>query len=239
MYPVRSAPTQPFPHKRSGRGELGDTTGSWTYQDERAQTLFRVVRLEGAAGKTFLQQHPAGSCVNHLGESCKPAGKGWRWRRGGAKYVLFRLPELMAAPMDETIFVVEGERCADALVALGLTATTSAGGAGGWGLGAGVYAGALRDRRVVVLPDADRPGQAHAADIIKDVLLVAAELRVIVLPGLPHKGDVVNWFAGGRTREQLLTLVERAPIMRAPSKMFPKAVDVRVLDATGIGVPTA
>ena len=26
--PVRSAPTQPFTHKRSGRGELGDTTGS-------------------------------------------------------------------------------------------------------------------------------------------------------------------------------------------------------------------
>ena len=237
VYPARSAPTQPMPQKRNGRGDLGEIVAVWPYQDEEARPRFRVVKLQGPRGKTFLQQHPAGRCGAHAGESCKPAGMGWRWGRGGAPYMLYRSPELAAAPCDAFVFLVEGESCADAVVDLGLVATTSPGGAGKWGLGE--YAEALGDRRVVILPDSDQPGADHAEDIIKDVLGVAAELRCIILPGLPFKGDVVDWLAAGGTREQLLALAERAPIMRAPSEMFPKAVDVRVLDATGIGAPSA
>lgn len=46
IYPARSAPTQRLPQKRRAHGELGEVTGSWTYQDEAGQPLFRVVRLE-------------------------------------------------------------------------------------------------------------------------------------------------------------------------------------------------
>ena len=242
IHPARLAPTEQQPaRRRNGARRLGDIVAVWPYQDAQGRSLFRVVRLDGPSGKTFLQQHPAGSCANHADdpEPCKPAGTGWRWRRGGAPYELYRRPELEAAPRDAFVFLPEGERCVDALVALDLVATTNPGGAGKWARGEGEYAEALRDRRVVILPDNDQPGADHAQDIIADLLPVVAELRSIILPGLPFKGDIVDWFTTGWSREQLLTLVELAPIMRAPSEMFPKAVDVRVLDATGIGVPTA
>ena len=237
IHPAKAAPTGGSrPARRNGTRRLGDIVASWPYQDKQVRPLFRVVRLDGPDGKTFLQQHPAGSCANHVDdpEPCKPAGNGWRWGRGGAPYALYRLPELIAAPRDAFVFVVEGETCADALVALDLVATTSPGGAGKWARGEGGYAEALRDRRVVILPDNDQPGADHAQDIIADLLPVTGELRSIILPGLPFKGDVVDWLAAGGSRDQLLALVERAPIMRAPSEMFPKAVDCRVLDTTGI-----
>ena len=46
VYPTRPAPTQVLPRRRNGHGELGEVTGAWVYQDEEAQPLFRVVRLE-------------------------------------------------------------------------------------------------------------------------------------------------------------------------------------------------
>ena len=236
IYPTRPAPTRTLPSRRNGHRKLGDVVASWVYQDKDRHPLFRVLRTEGLGGKDFPQQHPADSCANHIDDPdpCKPAVAGWRWGRGGALYALYRLPELLATSLSSFVFVVEGERCADVLVDLELIATTSAGGAGRWGLGAHGYAEALRDHRIVILPDNDRPGADHAEDIIESLLGVASELRSIILPGLPFKGDVVDWLAAGGTREQLLALAERAPIMRAPSEMFPKAVDCRVLDATGV-----
>ena len=131
------------------------------------------------------------------------------------------------------VFLVEGERCADALATLGLVATTCPEGAGSW---RSEYTETLRDRRVVILPDNDHPGAAHADDIIQDLLGVAAELRSIVLPGLPYKGDVVDWLAAGGTQEALLRMADAAPILRSPSATFPKAVDTRVLDLTAVAV---
>ena len=50
-HPARSAPTSRPSQRSPGsgrvqRGGLGEVTGSWTYQDEAARPLFRVVRLE-------------------------------------------------------------------------------------------------------------------------------------------------------------------------------------------------
>ena len=87
---------------------------------------------------------------------------------------------------------------------------------------------------MVILPDNDPAGATHAEKAGKALSGAVAELRFVILPGLPFKGDVVDWLADGGTREALLKLVELAPIVRPPSEMFPKAVDVRVLDATGV-----
>src|SRR5262249_48223120 len=40
---------------------------------------------------------------------------------------------------------------------------------------------------------------------------VAGRIRVLVLPGLPHKGDVIDWAAAGGTAEQLRELAGQAP----------------------------
>jgi hypothetical protein len=51
--------------------------------------------------------------------------------------------------------------------------------------------------------DTDRSGQKHAQDIASDLDGVAATVRVLTLPDLPPKGDIVNWLDAGGTRAQL------------------------------------
>ncbi len=180
-------------------------------EDEWERPLFRVVRKQWPDGsKAFLQQHPSGSgacCRPAADEPCKPAGDGWRWKRGGARYVLYRLPQLLAADPAHPVFLVEGEKCADALAGLGLVATTNAGGAGKW---RDEYTEALRGRRVVILPDNDPPGAQHAEAVSRSLAGAASRMLILTLPGLPEKGDVVDWLANGGSREALLKPVFEA-----------------------------
>jgi putative DNA primase/helicase len=66
----------------------------------------------------------------------RPDGKGeWIWNLQGVRRVLYRLPELLAAKNADPkrmIFVVEGEKDADALQRGGATATCNPMGAGKW-----------------------------------------------------------------------------------------------------------
>lgn len=53
-----------------------------------------------------------------------------RWAKGWPeKVVPYRLPELLAAPVNEAVWICEGEKDADNIATLGLTATTNPGGA--------------------------------------------------------------------------------------------------------------
>src|SRR5205085_10741321 len=67
-------------------------------------------------------------------------------------------------------------------------------------------------RRVVILPDNDEAGRKHAREVAANLSPVAAEVRILELPGLPPKGDVSDWFASGGTLQQLQRLADAAPI---------------------------
>ena len=55
---------------------------------------------------------------------------------------------------------------------------------------------------VVILPDNDDHGRTHR-DVVGAFLQdVAAWVRVLDLPGLPPKGDVIDWVKAGGTVEQ-------------------------------------
>lgn len=166
------------------------------YRDPAGTLLYEVLRF---TPKAFACRRP------------DPAG-GWRWNLQGVQRVLYRLPEILAAVLRNTlIFLTEGEKDADALAALGLEATTHAGGAGKW---RPEYALPLRAAHVVLLPDNDDPGRAHMLDVEQSLRPVAANVRRLDLPGLPLKGDVSDWLAARRTeghpddalRDQLLGL---------------------------------
>lgn len=151
---------------------------AYDYRDEQGNLLFQVLRYHP---KDFRQRRPDGQ-------------GGWRWRLGGCRRVLYRLPELLAASADDHVFVVEGERDADRLAGLGLVATTNPGGAGKW---RSEYSANLRDRHVVILPDNDEAGRQHACRVAEALLPVAASVQVLELPGPPDKGDVSDWLAAG------------------------------------------
>jgi hypothetical protein len=159
----------------------------------------RVVRqdLEGG-GKNIFQQHRDGQAF----------AKG----RGDAPLTLYRARELRAAPTEAFVFVVEGEKCVDALrVPYGLVAVTTPGGAGRWKATEERAAELLKGRHVVILPDNDDPGRGYAADARATLVKVAASLRVLELPGLPSKGDVVDWLRAGGDPEDLVRMAERQP----------------------------
>jgi hypothetical protein len=108
------------------------------------------------------------------------------------------------------VYIVEGEKDARALQAIGLVATTNVGGAGKW---RPEYVDQLRAagvQRVVVLPDHDDPGRLHGDTVARSCHAAGFDVAVIALPVLP-KGDVSDWLAAGHTREDLLALVHAAP----------------------------
>jgi Protein of unknown function (DUF3987) len=174
---------------------------TYNYTDEAGVLLYQVVRYEP---KAFRQRQP-----NSVG--------GWTWKMDGARRVLYRLPEAIKA-IEENRFVcvVEGERDADALRKIGITATTNAGGAGKW---LAPYSEALRGAKVVVVGDNDDAGRAHVHSVASALHGVAAELRVVDLathwPDCPPKGDVSDWLdRGGGSKDALREIVKQTPIWK-------------------------
>jgi hypothetical protein len=174
--------------------------GTYDYVDADSRLLFQVVRFDP---KDFRQRRP------------DPNGKeGWAWNLKGVRRVLYRLPEVIQAVAEgRPVFVVEGEKDADNLSHLGVTATTNAGGAGKW---KDDYSEALRGANVVLLSDNDDAGRNHTLQVARGLRGVAASVRVVHLPDLPPKGDVSDWLAAGGTAEQLQALVAAAPEWTPP-----------------------
>jgi len=157
----------------------------YDYLDAGGTLRFQVVRR---SGKKFLQR--------------QPNGKGdWIWNAKGVPPLIYRLPEVREAiPSGRTVFITEGEKDADRLAGLGLTATCNPGGAGKW---RPEYSAHLHGAHVVILPDNDAPGRDHAHKVAASLQGRAKSLRVVVLPGLDEKGDVSNWLDAGGTVDEL------------------------------------
>jgi len=166
----------------------------YDYFDQGGKPVFQVCRLEP---KSFRQRRPDGK-------------GGWIWKMDGVPRVPYRLPEVLQA---EEVAVVEGEKDADALSTLGVIATCNPGGAGKWRT---EFREFFRGKKVVILPDNDEPGRAHAQNVALNLHGVAAVVKLVELPGLPDKGDVSDWIKAGGTKEQLLLLAEKAPEWKAP-----------------------
>lgn len=115
----------------------------------------------------------------------------------GTPRVLYRLPEVLAAVKEgRLVFVVEGEKDADNLAALGLTATTAAGGAGAsWQPD---FSETLRGAPVCIIADRDDPGRKHARKVAAALSGVAASVRVVEVTA---GKDASDYIAAGAKRE--------------------------------------
>ena len=61
----------------------------------------------------------------------------------------------------------------------------------------------LRGADIVLVPDNDDAGWEHINQVGTALKGIAGRVRVLVLPDLRPKGDIVNWASNGGTREQL------------------------------------
>ena len=136
----------------------------------------------------------------------RPDGKGWIWTLRDVKRVLYALPGLTKYP-DATVFVTEGERDSDSLIALEQCATTVA--SGKWD---GVDLEPLRGRECIVLQDNDDAGHKKALDAAKHLHGIAATVRIVLLPDLPDKGDVSDWLNAGHSVDDLIEVCFAAPL---------------------------
>jgi hypothetical protein len=194
---------------------------TYDYLDETGKLLFQVVRYDP---KKFWQRRPDGR-------------GGHVWDLDGVRRVLYRLPELIeAVSSGRVVFIVEGEKDADSLWAIGIPATTNPGGAGKW---LPEYNEFLRGAGTVIVPDNDPqaktqagdprfhpdglpvlPGQDHAQHVARGLQGIAARVRVLDLaatwPECPPKGDIADWLDSGGTAEKLMALVDTLADWKAP-----------------------
>lgn len=160
---------------------------AYDYRNGAGELVYQVVRYHP---KTFRQRRPDGS-------------GGWIWKMAGVDRVLYRLPEILQAVAGgRTIYVVEGEKDADSLSSIGIDATCNSGGAGKWSK---AYSKTLEGARVVILPDKDKAGRDHAAQVMG----MTPWASILELPG--NAKDPADWIAAGGTREQLERLSSAEP----------------------------
>lgn len=180
----RHSPQEPAqPTSRSIEAE-------YPYTTETGDLAYLVRRFRG---KKIRPYHQNGNGQLSLG-------------RGDHPLVPYRLPDVIAAnKAGDTIYIVEGEKDADTLATHGITATCNVGGAGKWTENLN---GWFASAHVIVLPDNDEPGLAHAAQVRDHLQGIAETVRIVELPGLPDKGDVTDWLEE-HTAEELDELVAR------------------------------
>jgi hypothetical protein len=136
-----------MPPKQKDKDKL-EFVKAYKYLDENGKLLFEKVRyIDGDGKKTFRQR--------------KPGFNGdWTYSLGDTPKVLYNLPAVIKAREEGVpIWVVEGEKDADTLTALGLVATTMPGGAGKW---LDIHTKALTGALVEIVADNDEPGRNHA-----------------------------------------------------------------------------
>ncbi len=106
---------------------------------------------------------------------------------------LYRLPEVLRGDPSRPVYVVEGEKAADALHRLGLLVTTS----GGAGSAAAADWSPLRERKLRIWPDFDPPGARYGADVAALATIHAASVELLDVAALklPEKGDAWDWRA--------------------------------------------
>jgi putative DNA primase/helicase len=167
----------------------------YSYRFASRQLMYQILRY-GKDGKLpFVGRQPK-----------VEAADGWGWNLTGIIPLPYRLPEMRAVPLNWPIYIVEGEKDANNLAALGFHTSTSHGGCGQAGTIWPQIAHWFKNRHVVILPDNDTAGDKYASVVHAALYGVAKDIKRIDLPGLPDKGDVSDWIAAGGTADQLREL---------------------------------
>lgn len=138
-----------------------EIVATYDYTDQDGNLLYQSVRYEP---KSFRQRRPDGN-------------GGWIWNMQGVDRTLYRLPQVIQAVRDgQPVWIVEGEKDADAIVEAGGTATCNVGGAGKW---SPHLSSLLAGADVVIVADNDDPGREHARKVSDGLREIARTVNVV------------------------------------------------------------
>lgn len=203
--------TQP----RAEHVELGPPVGVWKYLDHDGNVLASVERYEPDGtpeSKTFRPYH------------FRTEDGVRRWAMGApAVRPLYRLNRIAFA---STVVLCEGEKAAEALVHVGIEATTAMQGAKApidktdWS--------PLRGKTVVVWPDNDTPGREYGKAVSSHLQGMGCRVLIVQIPaGARAKWDAADAVAEGFDAQ---ALIDGAVLQAAPEKPRIRILDIDDLE---------
>ena len=169
-------------------------TDRHAYHDADGKLIYYRIRLEPSKdGKGKKDYTPINPVTGEWKRPCDP--------------VLYHLPDVIQS---QEVIICEGERKADVVKSWGFVGTCFDSGADSKITPAMIAA--LTGKHIAILPDNDEPGRKYSAKIIEAMQGKAASIRVVELPGLEVKGDIVDWIkTPGNDKARLLELLHDAP----------------------------
>ncbi len=213
IIPYRSngnSSTSPTSSTRSNKPE-----GEWYYHDKAGNPLVKIEKRRNNKGEKYYPQY-------HYTSDGK-------WEKGVKDYInredipIYRYKEIRdSIESEETIWIVEGEKCADHLWKMGISATTNIGGAGSrpgnnWKQSDTACLDGAKE--IILVPDQNKPGIQHM-DVVYQKLLDAgfpdSSIKwLYVYPDSKEwdnisekKGlDIFDWIEDGTTYQQIIASV--------------------------------
>jgi len=163
-------------------------SGFYTYQKANGDFSHAKIRLN----------QPAGSNEKKWIRPISFNGKEWVIKEPDFEdgKPLYLLPSIVNN-LDATVYVVEGEKCVDALAKLGLIATTS-GAADSANKANWSY---LAGRAIIIWRDFDLAGLHYAQEVTRRLLAIECSVTWVDVEklNLPAKGDCVDWLEANPT----------------------------------------
>ena len=187
----------------------GKVVATYEYKDTDGNVLHVKERIEpGRNGrkKEFVFKHLADG----------------KWAMGrGCEPVPYNLPALAKS---KYVLVVEGEGKVETLREWGFTAAClDSGSQSPWH---NDYLPYFENKeKITILPDSDTTGREYATRIASALYGKVGEIKVVELPGLAEKGDIVDWKEAGGTKEELLGLIKEAPLWKSTAVPASKTTD--------------
>lgn len=154
----------------------------YVYKDKESQPIYFKVRFENS--KTQEKFIRPVSCDGNGYQAKEPIFKG--------KKPLYHLDKLTNLErINEPVYVLEGEKCVDALIKLGFLATTS----GSSDSAKKADWSVLKERKIIIWRDNDEAGKRYEKEVISILKSLNCDIQSIAIErlNLPEKGDIVDW----------------------------------------------
>ncbi len=182
--------------------ELGPATAKWDYQDASGKLIAVVYRYDPEPGR----------------KEFRPWDVRRRKMTPPEPRPLYNQPGMLKA---EQVVMVEGEKCAQALIDLGVCATTAMHGANApvaktdWS--------PLSGKHVLIWPDRDKPGWHYADQASQAILQAGARSCVILQPPSekPEGWDAADAVLDGFDIAGFLAVGERVPVVQQTDVLAP------------------
>ena len=146
------------------------------YRDKDGAAPYYVQRMaDKDGGKTFRQYSLNGDGTYKSGME-------------GVQRIPYRL-DLIGD--EQTLIIVEGEQCVEALIRQGYPATTNPGGAAKWQPELTKW---FAGKDIIIIPDNDAPGRKHALAVATALHQTANTIIIAdICAGLGDKADIIDW----------------------------------------------